>query len=339
VDETQFINNKANKAKWARGAVGATLMTFKSYSLNYLELLHRMTTQGGPEGKKAALLMLGMLLLMSGAGGLPFAEDIDDLVDALAQRMGYNFSTKKAKQEFLQNTFGKAGGDFLNKGITGLPGAPIDVSNRMGMGNLIPGTGLLLKKADHTSDLAELAGPAGDLIKRAFQAGDQALSGDFVKAALTIAPKAVSNLDKGVDMANTGTYRDAKGMKVMDTTPGEAAMKMIGFQPASVADDQEANQLRQVAKNFYTLTAADIRARWATAIFNKDPEAVQAARQAMKDWNEKNPDQRMDANLPAILRRVREMRKTKDQRVADSAPKSMRAAMRREIEQERADRE
>jgi proteasome lid subunit RPN8/RPN11 len=35
--------------------------TFKQYSVNYMELLHRMATQGGPEGKRAALLALGVL--------------------------------------------------------------------------------------------------------------------------------------------------------------------------------------------------------------------------------------------------------------------------------------
>ena len=107
VNETQFINNRGNKMQWGRGAVGATLMTFKSYSINYLELLHRMATQNGKDGKMAAALMLGMLVLMAGAGGLPFAEDLNDLVDFLAERMGYNFSTKKAKQEFLENLLGK----------------------------------------------------------------------------------------------------------------------------------------------------------------------------------------------------------------------------------------
>lgn len=52
------------------------------------------------------------------------------------------------------------------------------------------------------------------------------------------------------------------------------------------------------------------------------------ARQMMDDWNENNPDQRMTANMPAIVKKVREMRKDKAQRIADTAPKAMRAQMR-----------
>jgi len=332
VNETQFINNKANKANWARGPVGATLMTFKSYSVNYLELLHRMATQGGPEGRQAALLMLGTLMLMAGSSGLPFVDDAEDLIDFLGQRLGYNFSAKKTKQEFLENLFGRAGAQFVDKGLTGLPGSPIDVSGRLSMANLIPGTGLLLKKADHTRDVAELAGPVGDLAARAFQAGDQALSGDLVKAGVTLAPKAIGNLAKGVDMASTGMYRDDKGYKVIETTPTEAAMKMLGFQPATVAEVQQANYLNQRSKDFYNQHAQDIRARWAKGIFENSPAQVESARLLLDQWNVQNPDQRIGVNMQAVVRRVKEMRKSKDQRIADTAPKVMRASMRREVE-------
>ena len=79
--ETQFLYSKANKMRWARGAVGGTLLTFKTYSVSYLELMHRMWNQGGPEGKRAVAWSMAMLLLMGGAGGLPFMEDAEDLID------------------------------------------------------------------------------------------------------------------------------------------------------------------------------------------------------------------------------------------------------------------
>jgi hypothetical protein len=68
--ETQFVYSKANKMRWGRGAIGGTLMTFKTYSVSYLELMQRMWTQGGPEGKRAVGWAVAMLLLMGGAGEL-----------------------------------------------------------------------------------------------------------------------------------------------------------------------------------------------------------------------------------------------------------------------------
>jgi hypothetical protein len=337
VTETQFLYSKANKMSWARGAVGGTLMTFKTYSVAYLELLHRMYTQGGPEGKKAALLALGMLMVMGGAGGLPFAEDLEDVADALAQMLGYNFSAKKARQEVLEAMLPKGIADFLDKGISGLPGAPLDVSGRLGMGNLIPGTGLLQEKTSHTRDVLEIAGPAGDFASRILSGGRNVLTGDIGAGLLEMSPAAVRNAAKGADMAATGMYRDAKGYKVLDASHMEAALKAIGFQPQSVATIQEANSLNQRAKGFYNLRAQEIRAQWAAGIFEKDDDKVQAARAAIADWNAKNPDQLMVIRVPDIMKRVREMSKSKDQRIADTAPRAMRLQMREDVKRLQTD--
>jgi len=336
VIETQFTYSKANKMKWGRGAVGATAMTFKTYSIAYLELLGRMWTQGGPEGKKAVLLALGMLMLMGGAGGLPFAEDAEDLVDGLAQLAGYNFNSKKAKQELLESLFGEAGAGFIERGITGLPGMPLDVSGRLGMGNLLPATGLFKEKTDYTRDVLEVVGPVGDLAKRVASGARSILAGDVGAGLLQMAPAAVRNAAKGADMAATGMYRDDKGYKVLDTSPAEAAMKAIGFQPASVSKVQEANFINQQAKNFYNQQAQEIRAKWAKGIFEKDTALVAEARADLEDWNRKNPDQRIVVSMPAVLKRVREMGKTKDQRIADTAPKAMRQQLREEAAKARA---
>jgi hypothetical protein len=335
VTETQFVYSKASKMQWGRGAVGGTLMTFKTYSIAYLELLHRMYTQGGPEGKKAALLAMGVLMLMGGAGGVPFAEDVEDAADGLAQLLGYNISTKKARQEFLENLFGREIANFIDKGVTGLPGAPLDVSGRLGMGNLIPGTGLFQEKSSHTRDVLEVVGPMGDFAQRIVTGGRKILGGDIGAGLLEVAPTAVRNAAKGADMAATGMYRDAKGYKVLDTTTLEAALKAIGFQPQSVATVQEANALNQQAKNFYSLKAQEIRARWAQGIFEKDPTKVQAARDEITAWNAKNPNQPMMIRIPDVMKRVREMAKSKDQRIADAAPKAMRAQLRDEIARNR----
>lgn len=336
VHETQFVNNKGNRMHFGRGPIGSVAMTFKSYGLNYLELLHRMATQNGTEGKQAAALMLGMLVLMAGAGGLPFEDDLMDVVDALAQRLGYNFSSKKAKQQFLEETFGKAAADFIDKGITGLPGMPIDVSLRMGMGNMIPGTGLLLQKKDHSRDLLELAGPAGDFGKRLFDAAGNMADGKVGNAVATAMPKAVGNVVQGASMLNKGYYSDTKGRKVIDTTPSEAVAKMIGFQPESVASDSDAAGLVQRMKDVRSINSEKFSEMWAKGLYEKDQQQVQEARDAIKSWNEKNPDTRIMPNIPAILRRVREMRKTRDQRIIDSSPKAMRAGIRRELAEARS---
>lgn len=73
--DTQFVYSKAVKPQWARGTIGGTLFTFKTYSVSYLELMQRMWNQGpagSPEraaGRRAVGWSIAMLMLMGGAGG------------------------------------------------------------------------------------------------------------------------------------------------------------------------------------------------------------------------------------------------------------------------------
>ncbi len=335
--ETQFVYSKATKPKWARGAVGGTIFTFKTYSVSYLELMHRMWNQGGPEGKRAVGWALAMLLLMSGAGGVPFMEDAEDLIDGAGQMMGYNISAKQWRKELLANVVGKELGEFMEQGLSGLPGAPIDVSGRLGMGNLLPGTGLFLNKPNRERDLMEIVGPAGDLVARGFSGARQVAKGvanwdasAVGRGVLEWAPTAVRNLAKGADMAATGMYRDTKGYKVIDTTLAEAAAKAIGFQPKSVAEVQEANSFMQRSKSFYIQTSSDIKAQWADALFRKDEAAVQRVRERLADWNRDNPEQPIVVKMPDVWKRVREMGKDRSERIADTAPKALRQQLRQE---------
>ena len=328
VIETQFQYSKANKPKWARGAVGGTLFTFKTYSVSYLELMHRMWTQGGKEGRRAVAWAAVMLLLMGGSGGLPFMEDLEDLIDGAGQLMGYNISSKQWRKQLLRDVVGKELGDFLDQGLSGLPGAPIDVSGRLGMGNLIPGTGLFLSKPNRERDLMEVVGPAGDLVSRGFTAARQVLKGDVGGAALQISPTAVRNAAKGIDMAVSGMYKDTKGYKVLDTTLTEAASKFIGFQPRSVAEVQEGNSFMMRSKSFYSQQSAEIKAQWADALFRKDQDDVQKVRERLSKWNRDNPEQPIRVNMTDVWKRVREMNKDRTQRIADTAPKALRRQMR-----------
>ena len=332
--ETQGVYNKGNKPQWARGAIGSTLFTFKQYSISYVEMLTRMA-KNGPEGKKAALLALGVLFLTAGAGGLPGADDLDDIISGAMQAMGYNFDSKQKRQEFFVELFGEGGALFMERGISGLPGVPVDLSGRMGLGNLIPATGLFTKKPDHSRDLAEIAGPAGDLIKRGYEATGKLLSGDvFGKngAIATASPVAARNLFQAYDMANMGMYRDAKGMKVLDTDAGDAMVKALGFQPTDVALRQDASFDVQRMIGVNRMRETEIANSWALGIFEKNPEKVQAAREKLREWNETNPESPIRINFRQIQQRVKNMNQTKAERIARTAPKEIKADVRRELD-------
>ena len=339
VVETQFAYTKANKPKWARSAIGGTLFTFKTFSISYLELMHRMWnagTPGSPEraaGRRAVGIMMVMLLLLSGMSGLPFAEDAEDLATAAGQMMGYNFDAKQKRNEFIRSMLGSQMADFLDRGFSGIPGVPLDVSGRLGLGNLIPGSGVFKNTSREFEDFFELLGPVGSLARDSVKGLKLAFSGNVTSGLAQVSPVAARNLIKGADMAAMGMYRDQKGYKVLDTTMLEAALKSIGFQPSSVAKEQDKTAAVKQAIDYYNLKAAEIRSLWAAGIFERDPDKVQQARDTIAAWNAKNPDLPMRVYMPSVAKRVREMAKPRSERVVGTAPQILRQSFRDRVEE------
>jgi hypothetical protein len=331
IADTQFVYNKGNRPKWARGAIGATLFTFKTYSISYVELMTRMA-KSGPEGKRAALVGLAVLFLMSGLQGLPGADDLDDLVDGALQKLGYNFSSKAAKLEFLASIVGEDGARFLMRGLSGLPGAPIDVSGRLGLGNLIPGTGFLTKKDDHTRDALEILGPAGSFAQQIVKGVGKAAEGELADALKSILPVAAANAVKAADMASTGMYRDERGRKVIDSDGIDAAFKAIGFQPNDVSRVQQATGEVQRMVSLTRMRESEIADKWARGLFEKDAGRVQEARDELARWNESNPATMIRINASQLMKRTAAMRQSKVERIAKTAPKEIMATVRRELE-------
>lgn len=327
VFETQYVMNKGNNPNWARGAVGATLFTFKKFMVNYLEGLARMWGNG-PEGKKAFALSLAILWMLAGFGGMPGGEDLDDLIDAFAQRvLDKNFSTKQAKKEFFTEIFGKAGADFVMSGFSGLPGVPLDVSGRLGLGNIVPGTGILTKKADHSSDVKEIGGAAADFVSRMLTGVGQVAQGDFSNAVQSFAPVAAGNAYKAMEMARLGYYKDQKNRKVVDTDLADAVLKGVGFQPRAVAQVQEAVRGQQQLIALNKLRETEIADLWTRGRVERNPEMVENAKRQLEEWNRDNPDSPIEIDASQINRRVREANMSKAQRIAKSAPKEIRKAV------------
>src|SRR5690606_19374218 len=143
VVDTQGIYNRGNRPNWARGAIPATVMTFKQFSIAYVEFVARLLKN--KESRPAGLLALGILIMLSGLSGLPFMEDLDDIIDTVAQAAGYTFRSGAARQEFTAGLCGEQAADCALYGLSALPGSPVDVQARLGLGNLIPGTAAFKK--------------------------------------------------------------------------------------------------------------------------------------------------------------------------------------------------
>ena len=317
VKETQGIYNAGNRPNIGRGAVGATMMTFKQYSIMYMELLSRLPL-------KQQAMMLGMLILAAGAGGLPFEEDAEDIIDTIGQWMGYATNTRKTIRNAAESALGKTAADIALNGVMDQMG--LSLSARMGMHNLIPGSGILKQSSiDKSRDVQEFFGPAASVIASFGKALENLATGHPDRAALAMAPVAVQNAVRGLNMMNTGYAEDMKGRRTIPVSGMEGFAKSIGFNPKSVAqfgdikrDLSQDQRLMQVRRESFTSAMAD-------AIISGDMDARNQAISDMKEWNLNNPNHRVMIDMRSVAQRVRAAKMEGVARFLKSTPKTMRA--------------
>ena len=323
VHQTQGIYNRGNRPNLGRGVIGATVLTFKQFSIMYLELLRRLPP-------KQQLMMLGLLLLAAGGEGLPFEEDISDLVDTLGQWLGFSTNTGKWTGKAIRDTLGHEFERPILKGLGGM--LPLDLHSRLGMQNLLPGTAFFKQsEINKTRDVAEAAGPIGGVLQNMSQALQLVARGKWDQAAVITAPKAARDAYNGFYMMTTGESLDTRGRLAMkDVTAVEGFGKAIGFNPQRAAIEGEAKRELMLDKNLRTVRMDEIASDWADGILRKDPEKSQAARDRLREWNRDNPELRIDGSqiLRSVRDRVRAARMTSEQRFLKSLPKTIRSEAR-----------
>lgn len=294
--------------------------TFKQFSIAYVEFLARLP-------RKERAIALAILIVAAGLEGLPFAEDIEDMIDTIGQSLGYATNSKRALQNLAIKVLGEDLGRFAFRG--GSAALPVDVSQRLGVGNMIPGTALLKRgEPDKTREIAQALGPAGGLAQQIGAGYQSVMAGQPMAAVKGVTPIALQNVFKAADMWQRGYYADQSGRRVIDTTPMDALFKAGGLQPADVAEAQRKVGNVQRDIKLAKTVEDEIADLWARGRADKEPETVERARQMLRDWNEKNPGLRIRISTEQIDRRVKQMRSERSERVIKSAPPELRGGVR-----------
>lgn len=316
VNETQGIYNRGNRPNWARGALGSTVMTFKQYQVMYLELFRRL-----PAREK--VLMLGLLALAAGAEGLPFAEDAADLLDTLGQWAGYDTNTKQSMRRAAIEALGKTGADVALNGVSAV--LPIDLSGRMGMHNLIPGSSALKQsELDPTRDVVEVLGPAASLVQNAGRALSALAMGELDRAGKALAPTALQNAWKGADWLASGRATDDRGRYLRDVSGLEAGAKALGFNPKSVADESEIRRGLTQDRNYLQVRQSAIVDKMVDSILTNEPALMDEARREWITWNQAHPDALIRIAPATVRARVRAAQQSSAQRFTRALPRVLR---------------
>jgi len=152
IDNTLGEYSVLNRPAFWRTGLQSFLFMFKVFPTMSIQLLSRMDKQG-----QAA--MVGSLMVMGGVSALPFAEDLEDIIDTIGQALGWKKGALRYEAAKMIDAVVPGASRILLSGMANelFPG---NLATRIALGDFIPGTGILLAGADVGRELTEIGGPA-----------------------------------------------------------------------------------------------------------------------------------------------------------------------------------
>ena len=125
-------------------------------------------------------------------------------------------------------------------------------------------------------------------------------------------------------MGEHGYATNTKGRRTVDTTPTDAVVEGLGFNPTTVADETRKTMPVYQDIALQKKTQAAIVDAWANGIVNNDSDAVDAAQKRLERWNRLNPDTQIVISGATVKSRVKQLMSSKDDRLLRLAPKPLR---------------
>jgi hypothetical protein len=279
-----------NRPEMARGNVLQYVFMYKQFVIITVQLLRSLPPKG-------QLLMLGFLLLTSGLRGLPFAEDIFDIVDTIAQKLGLKMaSVEKEITEWL-DAVAPGMTPYVMRGLLDRV-TSATISTRMGMGDLVPLTGAFKAGADPAKEMANFAGPvfggisgligmAGSLARYGAEAiglRDDVTSFSSIMRNSPIA--AVQAIADGLAYLDSGMITNNRGQVISREAPYHVILaRMLGFYPAIATEQNDIVRLSKDVANYAKAIKAEFVSAYVQASLNGDNERMQKIIAAVDQWN------------------------------------------------------
>lgn len=319
-------NTQGNYERWARaklltGPIGANIFLYKTYMQKMLFL----ALGNNPESNR----VLFMMLLMGGLAGLPFAEDLLDLLDAagtsLKRHLGWSnpkVQSRQALREMLldmdvnpdlflhglaENSMGLG---FLGD-LMGWPVPQLDVQGSISMGNIVPGTSALARiqegdlQGAALDALAELGGPEASYTANVMKSLLSDNPDTWSKWEISL-PAFFRALSKSGRYATQGGEFDAAGHPIAEFDPNdtqdtmELASQAFGFTPSKVTRGWEQYLAEKEVVTYYASWRQSLLAHNNAAHLSGDSEQVDLQMRHITEYNDAVPFPEMKLTGPVL---------------------------------------
>jgi hypothetical protein len=314
-----------------RGGIASWLYMYKVFPTVMAQLLANLS----PGGKAG---MIAALWLLSGLTGLPFAEDIEDIIDTLLQTLGFqNTSSRKIAGEVIDSVFPGMSPYVLRGAMNSFVGA--DIAGRTSAGNIIPGSGALLSGADIGRELTDIAGPipstlvdvahtAVDSIRAPFSARVSAV--DVLRASPVTMVRALGDT---VAYSQSDSLINRKGYLVSDAevTLPLLATRLMGFSPAATAEDYSKSRVATRVRDYQRDVVTGFRTAWVSAKMQGDNDRASEIEEDVREWNKTAKGTAMEIGdfRNRSQRALKEAKRPTKERLLRTLPKESRADIER----------
>lgn len=316
-DKTQFVYARYERARYSRSGMAGVVLIFKKYINDLLWLMGQNKSDVAPR-------MILMMMLMGGTAGLPFYDDIADIVKWLGHWLfGKHVDISKMTREFIEEMVDpeKVPPDLILHGasrygwglaplVEAMGGGPtmpvLDRSRSVSSGKVLPiSPGALFTPGhDVNQGIAEQTQRASGAI---FSIGfnlTKALNSDRevtdFKRWESAMPKALSSLSHAWRYFDEGRERGKGGPDSAPTTvpfnvrDAREMMEVLaiaaGYQLHRVQSKQEMESIQAEISKYYTVTRQGLYHQYFEATYGKSTEEVDNVMKAVKDFNQGLPD-------------------------------------------------
>jgi len=274
-----------NRPPLWRNGVLSFVYIYKTYPTMSIQLLKRLPRQG-------QIYMLFALCMLGGLTAFPFAEDIEDILDTIAQALGFTKTSVRYEIAKIVDEIAPGMSPYFLRGVVNayFPG---NVADRVSLGNFLPGTGVLLAGANAAKELTDIAGPAVSML-----AGTATSVVDAVRAVTTERVTfvdllrespitAARALGDAIAYTQSGAIVDKRGYVVEpDVAAATIATRILGFYPSAATQQYDAIRVAKRMTDYQKEVVAGFRYAWIKAKIQGNEEQAANIVQEVEDWNE-----------------------------------------------------
>lgn len=317
-------------AMW-RGGVQQFLYMYKVFPTMSVQLLSNLP-------RKGQLIMLGGLVALSGLSGIPFAEDIEDLVDTIAARLGLaqpslRLRIAQALEEVAPGWSPTLINGFANAFVPG------DIGGRTSLGDMFPGTSIFLPGANLGRELLSIAGPAAGAAQglltttsglgqwAAYTSGISDRPASLESVARNAPVTMVRAWADALAYMESGAIVDKRGYTVtQDLSAMQVMARAFGFYPSAAAEQYDIIRVSQRVANMQRDIAATYYNAFVQARLRGDVRSANSVLREVNDWNRENRGTGLEINnfQRNAMRRLRDAQRSATERTLRYAPRTAR---------------